>query len=219
METARAISNISEPGCSQPSCKSQQNRDIVQYCRPLTSYYCVDQVLMHATRRQPRAPDTAARTYNGLLASMQHLSTAACGPCTSGHIAYALSRPDACSWHLPYSSPPWGRRICVRQRRGTLPPSTEPGRYRTRRPAVLGLAYGTDLQEQGSSHPGTCSNKGIAKTATTGTPYLRIPCDDRSRHTRSSSQYLPPSLAGHAILCREYLSPPTANLSSQLALH
>lgn len=36
----------------------------------------------------------------------------------------------------------------------------------------LNSLIGTDLQEQGSSRPGTCCNKGITKTATAGGPYL-----------------------------------------------
>lgn len=87
--------------------------------------------------------------------------------------------------------------------------------------SFLGLAYGTDLQEQGSSHTGTCCNKGIAKTATTGTPYLRT-CKTprRERHDRPlvSTQYFFLGTSYDPFSCRENLPSPPANLSSQLAL-
>lgn len=87
--------------------------------------------------------------------------------------------------------------------------------------SFLGLAYGTDLQEQGSSHTGSCCNKGIAKTATTGVPYLRTcttPRRERHDGPLSSTQYLLLSIVNHVSSCRENMSSPPANLSSQLAL-
>lgn len=159
--------------CGHP-CKSQSTAcrrhavhvytaDCLRDSRPPVATSSLPTYLCTAIRRQPRAPDTVRLHVHGLLASMPHLSSTACRPCISGH-----------AWRVPWNnSLPWTRRTCGRicgQEEIRIP-------YHAVR--ITGLSgrtclnslIGTDLQEQGSSRPGTCCNKGTAKTATTGSPY------------------------------------------------
>lgn len=91
--------------------------------------------------------------------------------------------------------------------------------HRIRRPNLLELANGTDLQEQGSSHLGTCCNMGHGQNSNHGQSLpAHIQGTKQTRHDIPSTLYLRHLTASACALCRENLSSPPANLSSCLAL-
>lgn len=167
METARAISNISEPGAATRASHSMlEGRESVCVCMCCRLY-------LHL----PWLPPLITRSlYIQYSTNQEH-----------------LIQPHARTWptclHLPRYAAfiqcslqavhLWAYVPSHAQRAGISPRAYTHGRSMygqeecfTTQYSFLGLAYDTDLQEQGSSHPGTCCNKGIAKTATTGTPCL-----------------------------------------------
>lgn len=162
METARATSNVHTAyrNLLQPPEIQQRTLSTAVVPRVFDHLHstCLD-CPVHATRRRPGAPGAAARMCNAYPYPCCICASTAYRPCTSGHLCTLmpgrLASPRIAVYHAVGG--------CAARMLGTLPRST-------RRPCFLGLAYDTDLQEQGFSHPRTCCNKGIAKAAATGAP-------------------------------------------------